>query len=156
MTLTLKELEERIRILEDIEDIKKKTAALAYYIDTGNWQEVVDLFTEDVFFDSGLGQYEGKAGVTKFFRDDLPLALPFTIHMCHNPIIDVSDEQAKGQWYMEAPATNAVTNRALWAASKYEIEYKKVRGIWKIKTFVSKIYYITPYDEGWTKTRMYT
>ena len=53
------------------------------------------------------------------------------------------------------PATHTETGKALWVASRYEIEYKKVAGKWKFATFTSSIYYITPFEEGWAKTRTY-
>lgn len=77
------------------------------------------------------------------------------MHMCHNPVIEVNGDKAKGEWYFDGPITHAPTNRALWMAGKYEDEYVKVQGEWKFNKLICKIYYRTPYDEGWVKTRMY-
>lgn len=153
--MTLEELEARIKILEDIEAIKKLTSTFSYFTDAGNWQAAVNLFTEDAVLKSAMGQYKGKAEITKVFRDDTPQAYSFMMHMCHNPVIKVNGEKANGEWYAELPATHAPTNRALWIAVKWEFEYVKVGGEWKIERLVSKPYYFTPYDEGWVKTKMY-
>ena len=150
------ELEARIRRLEDIEAIKKLKATFAYLIDTGDWQGAANLFTEDAILDSGaLGHCEGKAEIAKFLRDNLPQIFSFTVHMYHNPVIEVKGGKATGEWYYKVPATHASTNRALWVVGKYEDEYVKVGGEWKFKTWVSKTCFATPYDEGWVKTKAY-
>lgn len=153
--MNLEELEARVRALEDIEAIKKITAAFAYNIDSGDWQGVVDLFTEDGVCVSGNDRYKARAGLTRFFKEDLPAAFGFTVHMLHNPIIELKGEEASGVWYSEVPVTHNETNRAWWIASKYKATYQKVAGEWKFKTFASSAYYMTPFDEGWVKTRMY-
>lgn len=154
--MALDKLEARIRVLEDIEAIKKLKATYAYLVDTRNWQEFMALFTDDAVSDFGpLGCYEGKAEITRFTRDIILKSYSFMTHMFHNPIIEVKGEKATGEWYFEVPATHTEKNRALWLAGKYEEEYVKVDGEWKFKKVVGRIYYITPYDEGWVKTKMY-
>jgi len=153
--MTLEELEARIKILEDIEAIKKLTSTFSYFTDAENWQAAVNLFTEDAVIESAGGKHKGTAEITKAFRDDTPKAYSFMMHMCHNPLIEVKGEKASGEWNVELPATHAPTNRALWIAVKWEFEYVKVGGEWKIKKLISKPYYFTPYDEGWVKTKMY-
>jgi len=153
--VTLEELEARVRRLEDIEAIKKLTATFTYLIDDRDWQSLLELFTEDCKYDAGIAQYEGREGLIKFFRDDLPAGFSFSAHMLHNTVIDVNDDRATGRWYVEIPATRAQENRALWVLTKYENEYVKVGGEWRFKNFVSNIVYITPFDEGWAKTKRY-
>jgi len=149
-------LEARIKILEDIEAIKKLKATYAYFADTGNWQGMVNLYTDEAVVEFvSMGRYEGKSEITGFFRDMLPRALPFMTHMFHNPVIEVKGEKATGEWYFEVPATHAPTNRAVWMVGKYEEEYVKVSGEWKFKKILAEFYFYTPYDEGWVKTRMY-
>lgn len=152
--MTLEEMEARLTRLEDIETIKQLGNSYAYFVDTGNWQGMVSLFTEDCFYDSGIGKYEGKAGVTKFFRDDLPPGFSFTAHMVHNPTITVNGDKATGQWYSQVSASHTPTKRALWVLAQYNAECVKLGGEWKFKTFVSKLLYATPFDEGWVKTKM--
>lgn len=157
--MAIEELEARIRLLEDIEAIKKLKATYGYLADALNWQGMVNLFTDDAIADFGpMGRYEGKEELTKCLRDIAFPASPFTVHMFHNPIIEVRGEKATGEWYFEVPATHAPPNRvarAAWMAGKYEEQYVKVGGEWKFKMIVAKVYYDTPYDEGWVKTKMY-
>jgi ketosteroid isomerase-like protein len=152
--MTLEEMEARLTRIEDIEAIKQLGNSYAYFVDSGDWQGMVSLFTEDCFYDSGIGKYEGKAGITKFFRDDLPPAFSFTAHMVHNPTIKVNGNRATGQWYSQVSASHTPTKRALWILGQYNAECAKLGGKWKFKTFISKILYATPFDEGWVKTQM--
>jgi len=153
--MTLDELEERFKVFEDIEAIKKLKASYAYFIDTKNPEKAGAMFTDDAVADCGpYGRHEGRIEITKFFKA-FPESYSFYMHMLHNPIIEVKGHEATGQWYFEVPSTNVRENRAIWQSGKYEEEYVKVEGEWKIKKMVVRIYYITPYDEGWAKTKMY-
>jgi len=151
--VTLKELEARIRVLEDIEAIKKLRARYCFYADDFKQDEWVSLFAEDAKVDFGLmGTYEGKEGITAFFRDVVAVSGSFYLHMCHNPFIEVDGDRARGRWYFEVPATLRGTEQALWLGGKYEEEYVKVRGEWKFKFLRAVFDYMTPYEAGWAKT----
>ena len=161
------EIEARIRRLEDIDAIKTLRAKFCYAMDTVNWEEVASMFTEDAVAEMGTyGRCEGRDEIAKFARETLPASLSFVLHMLHNPVIEVDGDKATGEWYFEAPLTYSppidtlntigpLTHRAMWAAGKFEDEYIKIGGEWKFKKFASKMYYETPYDEGWVKTRIY-
>jgi hypothetical protein len=165
--MTQGNLEARIKRLEDIEDIKKLRAAFCYAMDSGDWEGVTSLFTEDGIADMGTyGRCSGRAKIAEFAREILPSSLSFMVHMCHNPIIEVEGDEASGLWYFDLPATytpvrEAVgvigppTSRAMWIAGRFEDEYVRVDGEWKFKTFVAKIYYETPFDEGWVRTKIH-
>lgn len=152
--MTLEELESRVRVLEDIEAIKKMKARYSYFADAFNWEAFVDLFTDNGVVDFGsLGSYEGKVELLNFFKTSMPFN--YFTHMFHNPIIEVKGEKATGEWYFEVPATHAGKNRAVWIVGKFEEKYVKVGVEWKINNCKAKIYFCTPYDEGWVKTPMF-
>ena len=149
------DLEARVQILEDIEAIKKLHAKYCYLVDTGGWQEVVKLFVKDATIDFGtVGSGKNMAEITKFYKETFPRLLPFSLHMNHNPAIEVKGEKATGEWCLHVAATHGETNRALWTAGRYQNEYVKESGEWKIKTLSVKRIFATPYDEGWVKTRL--
>ncbi len=152
---SLEKLEARIQILEDIEAIKKLQADFCYVNDSFDWQKTVDLFTDDAVAEYGpFGNYQGKAEITKFCRDELPQGLSFLQHMLHNPVIEVKGSTATGSWYFETPATQAPQPKAIWIAGKYNGEYVKINGEWKFKRLAVQFFYITPYEDGWVKTNM--
>jgi len=155
--MAAQDLEARIKVLEDIEAIRKLKAKYCFFIDAWNTEELMKLFTEDAkILMVSFGDRIGKAAIARFFKEVFPKQQPFTMHMgTHNPLIEVKGEKATGEWYFEVPATYGPTNRAIWIAGKYEDEYVKEGGEWKIKTVAIKFKYVTPYDEGWVKTKMY-
>ena len=147
-------IEARIQQLEDIEAVKRLQAKFCYVNDSFDWKGTVDLFTDDAVAEYGpFGSYNGKAEITKFCRDELPKGLSFLQHMIHNPLVDVSGDKAKGSWYFETPATQIPT-KGVWIAGRYDGEYVKVSGEWKISKLAVTFFYITPYEDGWAKNNM--
>jgi hypothetical protein len=120
----LEELEARIKVLEDIEAIKKLKAAYCRLCDAGldeerNLRELLSHFDENARVDFGLGEasiFEGQAGLETFLGKVVPGAVSFCMHMVHNPVIEVDGDTATGEWYYEAPTTDAASNRAQWMA----------------------------------------
>jgi len=157
--MDLKELEARIRVLEDIEAIKKLKATYCYLCDAGltidkNREELVSHFTKDARVDFGLGpasQFQGTEGLHTFFGTVVAMGVTFCMHMVHNPIIEVKGDRATGRWYYEAPTTDASTGKAQWMAGTYFEEYVREKGEWKFSYIGTKWKYVTPYDEGWAK-----
>ncbi len=152
--MNLEDLERRLRVLEDIETIKKLKARYCAYCDNNyDADGIASLFTEDAVWDGGkFGRYEGREAIRTFFRG-APRIFPFAIHQVMNPIIEVEGEQAKGQWYLFQPATLAEGNQAVWLAARYEEEYAKVGSEWKFKRLKVFPSFLTPYDQGWVKKR---
>ena len=152
--MNLEDLERRLRVLEDIETIKKLKARYCAYCDNNyDADGIASLFTEDAVWDGGkFGRYEGREAIRTFFRG-APRIFPFAIHQVMNPIIEVEGEQAKGQWYLFQPATLAEGNQAVWLAARYEEEYVKVGSEWKFKRLKVFPSFLTPYDQGWVKKR---
>ena len=160
--MELKELETKIRILEDIEAIKRLKATYCYLCDAGldnvrNRDELISHFTENARLDFGMGpasQYQGPEGLRTFFGEMVPMSLSFCMHMVHNPIIDVKGDRATGKWSLEAPVINRLeNNRAEWLAGTYHEEYVRQNGQWKFDSIKVAWTYRTPYDEGWARTR---
>ena len=154
--MTLKELEAKIKVLEDIEAIKRLKGKYGYFVDTRNWQEFMNLVMDDAIWDFGaLGVYKGKDEILRFTRDIIMDTYSFMMHTFYNLYIDVKGDTATGEWYFLVPATNAKEKRAVWLAGEYEEEYVKVNGEWKFKKVIGKVHFITPHDEGWVKTPMF-
>jgi ketosteroid isomerase-like protein len=150
-----KELEARIRKLEDVEEIKKAKSRYVYCLDERDWDGVLDFFSADAKVDFGaFGKFEGKEEIEKFFKITFPPAVSFSLHMTQDPIIEVEGDKAKGQWYMHESATFTEGNTAAWGAVKYEDEFVRKDGKWKCNRSLVKIIYLTPYDQGWVKKKM--
>jgi hypothetical protein len=143
------EVEAAVRLWLDTEAIKKLKATYCYLCDERRFEEVIDLFTEDARLDFGGVYYEGRQGMEAFFIQLLPAQLSFSMHMVHNPIVEVDGDTAKGKWYFEAPTTFKPDNKAFWLAGIYEEEYVRNGAEWKIASLKAIFHYTAPYEQGW-------
>lgn len=156
-----KDLEARVKTLEDIEEIRKLKATYCYLCDVGTTEasvrrELISHFTKEASVDFGMGpesRFQGWDGLEVFFGTIVPMGVTFSMHMVHNPIIDVNGDKATGRWYYEAPTIDTTTGKAQWMAGTYEEEYVREDGQWKFSSISTKWKYITPYDEGWASNR---
>ncbi|RJP74346.1 MAG: nuclear transport factor 2 family protein [Candidatus Abyssobacteria bacterium SURF_17] len=155
------DLEKRIQVLEDIEAIRKLKALYCYLVDAAvagdvsKWDELLEHFTVDAWADFELlGRYEGIENVSKLFKEVVASLLSYSAHMVSNPIIEVNGTEARGRWYVHVPLTGKAENMAGWLQGRYDEEYVKINGKWKWKSMTTTFDFITPYDDGWVKTRM--
>ncbi len=161
-------LEARVRLVEDIEEIKKLMATYVEHLDSlQRLDELMALFTEDAKFvvsspgEAGeaarlLGTYEGKEGVRNLLSQINPSNYSYTAHHVTNPFITVDGEKAKGRWYLLGLFT-ALTPEgpvASWEQGTYDNEFAKVDGKWKISLTRFDFNFSTPHEDGWAKTRM--
>ena len=152
----LRDLEARIRALEDLEAIKRLKNRYFYGIDKRLWDEVGACFAEDaVLFDRGV--FRSPAEVAKFFQENISPAFSMFVHQGHNPEIDLtSDTTAKGEWELEAFLVTAKTNVGLWITGIYQDEYVKEKGEWKIKKTELITFFYSDIEKGWAKERFAT
>ena len=112
-------------------------------------------FTDDAWIDfSELGIHRGKDAVGKFYKEVVAQDLSYSAHMVSNPIIEVDGDKAEGKWYVFVPCTFRATDTPVWLQGKYEEEYVKVEGEWKWRSMTTRFDFISPFEEGWVKTRM--
>jgi hypothetical protein len=129
------DLETRIRVLEDIEAIKKLQSRYWRYIIKGLPDEVADCFTED-----GVGEFthnfkaKGRKALAQFYREIMFQNLSIRAPQGHNPEIDIIDDKnATGVWFIDMASVNAQTKKAARIGALYEDIYVKEKGQWKIK-----------------------
>lgn len=131
----LKELEERIKRLEDVEAIKRLKYKYLRAVDAKQWDELAECFTEDATTAYGDGKYsfQGRDAIMKFLRESLGPTM-ISMHQCHHPEIEfTSDTTAKGTWALQDYLIITQSNMCLRGASFYYDEYVKINGQWKIK-----------------------
>jgi hypothetical protein len=150
--MDLNELAGRITILEDIEAIKRlKARYCAICDDDHNPDEIVKIFAEDGIWESAdIGQHKGHAAIRKLFegfRD----RISFSQHNVFNPRIEVNGDRAKAHWYFMGPFTMRKRNNAVWLAARYEDDYVKINGEWKIQHLRAIGRMSAPYEKGWAK-----
>ena len=150
--MTMSDIEKRVQILEDIEDIKKLKARYCGYCDDGlDADGIASLFTDDGVWDGDIrGRYEGREAIRQFFKE-ASQQVSFCVHNVMNPIIEVDGDSAHGSWYLFQACTEGC--QAKWVAGRYEDDYVKLNGQWYFTKLEIKFSYWTPYDQGWAKER---
>jgi hypothetical protein len=154
------QLEQQATQLADIVAIKRLQRAYGYYLDRSDWDNIVDLLTDDATMEYGpAGVFVGKAHAR---------ALLYAIgygksglrpqqlreHVQLQPVISLAPDgqSAKGRW-RALVLLGQFHEYARWQTGPYECEYRKEHGVWKI----SKLHWVetftVPEQGGW-KTKM--
>ncbi len=165
---TLKELEERIQALEDLEAIRRLKAKYGQLCDArydnrkmemkseaeveGIARGIAALFTEDGVWDGGekLGIARGREKIYLRFKDS---AFRFAVHYFVMPDITVEGSRARARWYLWQPAT-LKDNTAVWMSGYEDDEYVKADGRWLQSYMKVTLYFLTGYGQGWMKQRL--
>ena len=148
--MEITELARQITVLQDIEAIKQLKAEYCDICDDDHNQDrIVSIFTEDGIWEGkGVGHAKGHAEIRKLFKS-FEERISFSQHNVFNPRITVDGDKAHAHWYFLGPFTFRKDNRQLWLAARYEDDYVKVNGTWKIKHLRAFGRMAAPYEEGW-------
>ncbi len=157
-------LEARIKILEDIEAIKKLMFNYTYWLDYGEMDKAMDCFSDEAKIDikmrggaeEGKDSFElnceGREEINKFYSLIVHEKNHFSAsHFILNPVVEVDGDTATGIFYLLEPTAIA---RAMWGHGRYDIEFIRVNDKWKISFFGFLWNFNTPYVDGWDKTPM--
>jgi len=145
----LTDLETRIRVLEDIEAIKKLKAKYFRCLDKKLWNEIEDCFVEDAAADYGPDiKLQGRKAIINFLKNTLGQGSFISAHQGHNPEIEItSDTTARGIWVLNDHLI-IKTIATLNGWGYYDDEYVKENGEWKKKSTK-----ITRILEEWLTTK---
>ena len=131
--MSLEELEKRVRALEDLKEIKKLHQHYIDLMDNLQYEEVLDLFTEDATSEvRNFGVKKGKKEMAEVYLDILAKkrgTTRFDGHMAVAPDITVDGNTAKGTWLIYMLFSKPEIQ---WVQGKNECEYRKENGTWKI------------------------
>ena len=161
----LQDLERRVRVTEDTQEIERVTRAYGYYLDKALWDEALALFTGDCSVEiSALGVYVGQKQVAVLFKELLGKGPAKSDgnglvwgqlynHMIVQGIVHVDEggQTASGRWrcFMQIAEFG---KSAVWGEGPYEIRYRKdADGAWRIHKLHFYRTYHTPFDQGWAK-----
>lgn len=151
-------IEERLRAIEDRDEIARLQARYINYND-GGWrgpthqhpEAVAALFTRDGVWDGPpAGRAEGQAAIADLFRTFQ--AMRFIVHYIANPLIEVSGDTAYGEWHAIIPATWP-DGQGVWTLGKYINDYQRTADGWKYKKLRFEAAAVTPFEAGWHKTQ---
>ncbi len=148
--MKIEELAQQLTVLQDIEAIKQLKAEYCDICDDDHDPDrIVGIFTEDAVWEGkGVAIARGHAEIRRLF-EDFACKVSFSQHNVFNPRITVDGDEAHGIWYLLGPFTFREGNRPLWVAVRYEEDYVKRDGKWKIKHMRGIGRMAAPYEEGW-------
>jgi len=155
--MSIEEIEARITVLEDIEEIKNLMSTYEYLIDNHQSDDLVALFADNAKAEWNiLGSYEGKEAIANVLKNIVSGTLIWSAHMLLNPLVTVEGDKAKGTFYLFGPSTipGPEGERAIWVQGRYDNEFVKEGGKWKFSLLRFVFKFMTPYEEGWVKSGM--
>ncbi len=165
----LKQMANRLGMLEDVQAIRKLQHAYGYYMDKGLYEQVVDLFADDGEVVFGNGVYKGKAGQRRLYIEnfrkrfvggrDGPVRGFLLDHPQLQDIVDVAPDRttAQGRFrcLMQAgsheskPDTGSGLPLQWWEGGIYENTYRRDQGVWKIQRLDYHVVFQGNYETGW-------
>ncbi len=132
------ELQAKVRLLEDIEEIKKLQRAYGFYLEHWMSEDLVDLFAdgEDTEVWIAAGKFIGKEAVSRLFRhgneEKLRISRAEFMHqvMQLSGVVHVAPDgkTAKGRWYGFGANAFPVEGGKVspgWMDGTYEVDYVK-------------------------------
>ena len=131
--MSLEELEKRVRAIEDLEEIKKLHQHYINLMDDLQYDEVLELFTEDATSEiRNFGVKRGKKEMAEIYSGVLAKKRGnqrYDAHMAIEPDIAVDGDTAKGTWLIYIFFSKPEIQ---WVQGRNECEYRKENGTWKI------------------------
>ena len=152
----VKALENQVRILTDIEEIKTLQKTYGYYLEHWMSQEIIDLFSDDpeVSLTLTAGTYLGKRRIAEYFnrlKDPGPEFLHQVMQLSGVVTVDAGGTTAKGRWYgfgaVALPSDKGV--RQFFMGGIYGGEYVKEDGVWKFERLRFDASYTAAPATGW-------
>jgi hypothetical protein len=130
---------------QDLEAIKRLKYKYQRCIDTKQWDELRECFTEDAkaAYSGGKFSFENRDAILHFLRGAMGAD---TFHSCHavsQPEIELVDERnARGRWCLQDTVIDTSFDMMIHGAAFYEDEYRKGDdGVWRIaKTGYERTY----------------
>lgn len=128
-------LESRIRVLEDIEALRKLKARYFRVIDRQQWDDLAGCFSADAVWESVKRnvRVEGAEAIARFIRSVEEGVQIVNAHQGHNAEIEITGEAtAKGTWELFHYREDKTAGQVQESAAFYEDRYAREAGIWKI------------------------
>ncbi len=140
--MTLEEVEKRIKVLEDLDEIKNLHREYIDWLNLKDADKLTDCFAEDATADIRVyGPKKGREEISKLFHDIIgPIQVvpgsltPKGGHFVYHPIISVDGNKAKGQWLLDRLFDDMRSPDGpvlMLTKGKYDCEYVREKGRWK-------------------------
>jgi hypothetical protein len=120
--------------MTDQREILQLKRKYCHRIDTQQYGDWCDLFTETGTFDTGTGEpFTGRDDLYEFATDIFDEGYEYTAHLVSNPVIDIDGGTAIGTWYLILLYEQA-DGQSGWRQGWYVDEFRKVDSEWGIES----------------------
>lgn len=143
-------VEQRLRRLEDIEEIRALDAAYCRLLDSADWPGLVELFTPDGEF-AGLDTVRGRDALRDFFAGLAGGGLTAFWHHVGNHEITVDGDTARVRSALWQPCVQDGVPHV--AAGRYHDELVRHGGRWHYRRKQVVFDYFAPLADGWDRGR---
>jgi hypothetical protein len=119
--------------IEEKDAIRELMARYCFHFDGGEFDQWLELFTDDATFDLGArGRFSGREALRNFLKA-IPLTngLPMMRHCVMNSIVRVEGDDAAARSYVVVVHGGAQLGLTL--AGRYEDRLAKVGGAWRFR-----------------------
>ena len=132
MTLTLDELEMKVQLLEDLEEIKNLHKEYVFCLACCQWDDLLACFVEDATAEIGdYGRCKGKKEIKEMAYNIFNKLFKTNGHIVGKPAISVKGDRATSYWNLYIfPNEQSLT----WGYGRYDCEYIKTDGKWKFSS----------------------
>jgi hypothetical protein len=137
--LSLASLEQRINALNDEDAVRNVQHAYGYYVDRKMWDDVVDLFANDVAVEvNSVGVFVGRDGVRRAMERMGPAGLKhgqLNDHLLFDTIVQIlpGGSEAVSRGIELGMLGEADKGTAQWELTVYRNRFVKESGLWKLK-----------------------
>jgi ketosteroid isomerase-like protein len=131
--MSLADLEKRVQALEDAEAIKKLHQNYINLMDNLQYEQVLDLFTEDATVEiRNFGVKKGRKEMSEIYIGVLAKNrgnIRYDGHLAIEPDIEVDGDTARGTWLIYMLFSRPSIQ---WVQGRNECEYRREDGKWKL------------------------
>jgi hypothetical protein len=153
----IKQLAERVSLLEDIRKLNTLRHNLPRHINNGDWARVGDLFSVDATVDyAHLGQVDGREDIRKYFAglpdaigQDKPGSRLSVKQFVHGHEVTVHGDEATGVSFFEERVV--FDDESFMVAGKFDDRYVRESGRWLFASITLDLYWVLPHGEGLTR-----
>jgi hypothetical protein len=140
------DLDERLQRIEDDLEIRQLRARYCFLLDQRRIDEVVELFTEDGYF-QGLGIAQGREGLRQFFAEQVPLMAEDMWHFIGNETIEIDGDEARGTTSLQYWSVKG--GESYLSVGHYDEVIRREGGRWKFARKIVNLDFLTRLQDGW-------
>lgn len=140
MDSTIQALEQRLKRMEDLEEIRRLVARYGRAVDDRDWDTLTELYAPDAVFESAGTRSEGRDQVIEFVKMRTSV-YPASYHYPHSHEIEILDD-SRAEGLVCAHAELAIDGDTVVVALRYHDDYRRVDGCWCFRERVAQLLYV--------------